>query len=299
MSRPRILVVGSAIVDHVATCPYHPGDGETVVGNEFAVFPGGKGLNQAVAVARLGGRATLCSAVGDDANGRLLLDTLEREGVQSCVAVVDRPTGAALISVDERGQNRIVVCPGACGAVTPLQVRKAWDADEFDAVLVQLEVPFAAAKAALGLARANHRLSVLNPAPAPAEVPDFLHLADVLTPNEVEAFKLTGVWPSSMDDGRVCAQKLFDRGMGRVVVTLGESGCLWASREHGSIGEAKAEPVRAVDATAAGDVFSAALTVRLALGDRLDDAALWANRAAGLSVTRAGAVPSIPRLDEL
>lgn len=294
---PRILVVGSAIVDHVATCPRHPNDGETIIGTGFGVYPGGKGLNQAVAVARLGGRATFCGAVGNDSPGALLLQTLREEEVTVEVAQTDLPTGAALISVDSRGQNRILVCPGACGALTPAHVEAAWGSGEFDAVLVQLEVPFAAVRAALSLARAAGKLAVLNPAPAPDSLPDFLDLADVLTPNEMEAERLTGIAPTDADSCRACAHRLHAMGVGRVVLTLGEAGC-FVSDSDGR-GMIEGQPVKAVDSTAAGDVFSAALTLSLADGKSLTEAATFANRVAALSVTKAGAVPSIPRLADL
>jgi ribokinase len=293
-----VVVVGSSNTDMVVPVRRIPRVGETVLGDDLLVAAGGKGANQAVAAARLGARVIFVGAIGDDAFGGARLADLRSEGIDCAHVrtVTGVSSGVALIMVDDDGRNCIAVSSGANAHLSEEDANAAADAIRgTDVLLAQLETPLPFVHAALRHARDAGTLTVLNPAPVPSEgLPDdLLALVDVLTPNEGEAAALTG------DDGepRDLARALIERGVGAVVVTLGERGAVIATGD--GMEAVAAEPVRAVDTTAAGDAFSGALAVALAEGSDLQKAARFANVAAARSVTRRGAQPSMPRRDEV
>lgn len=291
----KVCVVGSLNMDLVVKAPHIPRIGETVTGGTFGTYPGGKGANQAVAASRLGAQVAMVGAVGGDAFGRQLLDGLRRDGVD--VAHVrtepDAATGVALITVDAEGHNSIVVASGANLRVTAADIEGARDhIAEAYVVLLQLEIPLDPVIAAARLGHAGHALVCLDPAPA-APVPDELYaLVDVIDPNEIEAQVLTGVEVRSGADAARAAEALHARGPRVVVIKMGEKGSFYLSGDGGA--HVPAAPVRAVDTTAAGDAFAAALGVALGEGRALPDAVTFATWTAGLKVTRMGAQPSMP-----
>ncbi|HEU5300125.1 MAG TPA: ribokinase [bacterium] len=298
----RLAVVGSLNMDLVIKSPRLPERGETVTGGAFATFPGGKGANQAVAAARLGGRVTMVGATGDDAFGRQLRDGLARDRIDTAhVAVIaGDASGVALITVDPRGQNTIVVAPGANWRLTPQHVEAARDAIAGSRVLLlQLEVPIEGVTRAAEIAHEAGALVVLDPAPAPAApLPDrLLRIVDVINPNEVEARALTGIAVDDERSARAAAERLLAMGCGAAVIKLGARGAFAAAPRAGGGGLLQMVPglaVEAVDTTAAGDAFAGALGAALAEGIPILDAVRFATIAAAISVTRMGAQPSMP-----
>jgi ribokinase len=289
-----IVVVGSLNVDLVVRVPRLPAPGETTLGGDVARYPGGKGANQAVAVARLGQPVSMVGRVGDDDGGRLLLDVLAADGVDASGVRVTPgvPSGTALITVDERGENVIVVSPGANARVSADDVRAAAaQLAEADVALLQLEIPLDAVAEA---ARSCGGTVILNPAPAGPVPADVLEHVDVLVPNRPELSRLSGRALGDPDDVAAAARQI---GVGRVIVTLGEEGAVVV--EDGEATPIPATPVVPVDSTAAGDAFCAAVADALVRGAGLVEAAGWAARAAAVSVTRAGAQTSLPTRDEV
>ncbi|MFD5251535.1 ribokinase [Streptomyces bobili] len=302
-----LLVVGSANADLVIGVERRPAAGETVLGSDLAVHPGGKGANQAVAAARLGARTALLARIGDDAYGRLLLDSQRAAGVDTVgVLVGGAPTGIALITVDPSGDNSIVVSPGANGRLTPEDVRAA--AGLFHAsrvVSAQLEIPLETVVEVVRSLAPGSRF-VLNPSPPrplPAEV---LAACDPLIVNEHEAkVILGGVAVGDAEVGGAAfgdrpedwARVLLAKGPKSVVVTLGSQGALVASAE--GVERVAAVQVEAVDTTGAGDSFTAALAWKLGAGSSLPEAAAYAARVGAVAVTRRGAQESFPTAAEV
>ncbi len=292
--RPRVVVVGSANTDMVARAARLPRPGETVGGAAFAMTSGGKGANQAVAAARLGGLVTFVACVGADALGDTAVLGLEAEGVDTRLVVrdPDAPTGVALVFVDEAtGENSIVVAPGANARLSvPLVELAAHAVHEADVVVCQLESPPETVLAALKMARAAGKTIILNPAPVRAVSDELLSLVSVLTPNKSEAALLVGDARAAPE---AAAAELRRRGAGAVVVTLGAGGAfLLADTADGLV--PALVPAHVVDTTAAGDCFTGALAVALGEGQELSQAVRFANAAASLSVEMAGAQPSLP-----
>lgn len=298
----RITIVGSLNMDLVIKAPRLPEMGETVTGGEFSTFPGGKGANQAVAAARLGAQVAMIGAVGGDTFGTALREGLEREGVDVTPLVVEHSaaSGVALITVGPRGQNTIVVAPGANWRLTPRQVEAAREVIAGSQILlVQLEISLETVVRAVEIAHGAGRRVVLDPAPAPsAALPaHLLRMVDVINPNEIEAKALTGI--AAVDDrsAREAAERLLEMGCRTAVIKLGARGAYAAT--EGLRLHVPGIPVNAVDATAAGDAFAGALAVALAEDRSLPDAVHFANAAAAISVTRMGAQPSLPRRAEV
>lgn len=292
-----LLVVGSANADLVIAVERRPDAGETVLGSDLAVHPGGKGANQAVAAARLGARTALLARVGDDAYGRLLLDSQRAAGVDTVgVLVGGAPTGVALITVDPSGDNSIVVSPGANGKLTPADVQAA--ASLFHAsrvVSTQLEIPLETVVAVVRSLAPGSRF-VLNPSP-PRPLPgEVLGACDPLIVNEHEARVILGAACVSDAPGD-WARLLLAKGPRSVVVTLGAEGALVASGE--GVVHVPSVPVDVVDTTGAGDAFTAALAWRLGAGEPLARAAAYAARVGAAAVTRAGAQESYPTAAEV
>lgn len=293
----RILVVGSLNADLVCRAERLPTAGETLTGGDLDTFPGGKGANQALAAARLGVATTLAGAVGVDALGDLVLASQREAGV-SCTGVrrSDRPTGVALITVLPDGRNAILLSPGANASVSAADAREACQTlGPGDVLLCQLEIPVEAVIAALGAARDRGATTILDPAPAQPLDEGALALADILSPNETEAATLTRL-PLSTPPETVAAE-LQRRGAGAVILKLGSRGCFVHSQ--GTAVSLPALEVEAVDTTAAGDVFNAALAVCLVEGKDLETAARFATAASAVSVTRMGAQPSAPTRAEV
>jgi ribokinase len=293
----RIVVIGGFNMDLATYMERLPGPGETVLGERFAMGPGGKGSNQAIAAARLGAQVRFVGRVGRDSFGEAALKAWADHGVDAGLVTVDpdRPTGVASILVDARGENLIAVAPGANGALDPEQVDRALAAiGPVDLVVTGLEIPLPAAARALRTARARGLRTLLNPAPALPLPEAVLADADILTPNEGE---LQGLTAQLADGLEARAQALGRLGGQTVVVTLGARGAwYWAD---GACGRVPAFPVAAVDATGAGDAFTAGLAVALAEGAPVPEAVRFASAAAALCVTRTGAAASLPRREEV
>jgi ribokinase len=297
----KVVVVGSLNMDLVARAQRLPRGGETLPGESFFTAPGGKGANQAVAVARLGASVAMVGNVGDDAYGQQLRQALQVEGVDcqgvgTCTGV---SSGVALIVVDAASQNAIVIIPGGNGLLGPESVRR-FDAllQQAEVIICQLEVPAATVAWTLARGRELGKTVILNPAPATGPLPAewFAHI-DYLIPNESEAEALAGVKVDDLDSARRAAERLRKMGAGKVIVTLGAEGALLvdaAGSRH-----FPAPRVQPVDTTAAGDTFVGGFAASLARGLPEDEAIGFGQRAAALSVTRAGAQPSIPYLKEL
>ena len=300
---PVILVVGSINMDLVVRCERMPAPGQTVLGKGFKTSPGGKGANQAVAAARMGAACHMIGCVGQDAFGQQLLQGLRDEGVH-CDAVRatgQAPTGVAMIVVDSRGENSIVVSDGANAHVTPddhvFPNRDLFE--RADVVLLQLELPLPTIMAAVELARRAGCKVVLDPAPAPRIMPDKLCMVDVICPNIVEAEALTGRRPGVEERvDKQIASDLIARGAGTAVLKLGARGSL-AVMADGHFYTVPAYDVNVVDTTAAGDAFTAALAVAIARGEGLHQATKIANAAGGLACTKLGAQAAMPTWDEV
>ncbi|MDQ2799050.1 MAG: ribokinase [Armatimonadota bacterium] len=292
--RARIVVVGSANTDMVARVASLPGAGETVLAGEFAMLPGGKGANQAVAAARLGAVVTFIACVGADSLGDAAVLNFEAEGIDTRYVVrdPDAPTGVALITVDEvTGENVIVVASGANAKLSVGLITMAADAIRAaDVVVCQLETPLETVQAALKLAREAGKTTILNPAPAQGLSDELLSYVSVLTPNETEAALLAGYDAHTPTQQ---ANALRERGAANVVITLGAKGALAVSEAQETLIQSFT-PQQTVDTTAAGDCFTGALAVALGEGKRLAYAVEFANAAASLSVEKAGAQPSLP-----
>lgn len=295
MTQPRIVVIGSSNTDMVVKAPRIPLPGETILGGRFVMAAGGKGANQAVAAARLGGAVTMVARLGRDMFGRQTEENLRREGIDTSLLVWDgqAPSGIALIMVSEEGENSIAVAPGANAEMTPADVERAEEAIRSAAVLLlQLEVPLAAVRRGIELARRHGVRIILNPAPAAPVPDDLLRQVDLLTPNEHEAALLTGIRAEGDDGAEQAARALLDRGVPAVAMTLGRRGALVATAEGQEL--VPAFRVRPVDTTGAGDAFNGALACRLAQGEPLRGAVRYANAAAGLATTAMGAQPALP-----
>ena len=301
--KPQIVVIGSANLDLLVKAERIPAPGETVVGGAFVTAAGGKGANQAVAAARLGGEVWFVGCVGRDGFGDRLEAEMAADGIYTDLLRRDpaEPTGVALIAVDARGQNAIVVAPGANHRLTPADIEAARPAiAAASAMIVQLEIPLETVEAAIDVARDFGARVILNPAPVREDCPlpdSLLAKVDVLTPNEYEAAHLLGLASPDGVDWSDAAVRLQAKGIGAVAITLGEVGCVLADSQGARA--IPAVPVQAIDTTAAGDCFTGALAVALAEGLSLDDAARFASRAAALSVTRLGAQPSLPTRAEV
>lgn len=287
-------------MDLVVKSPRIPVPGETILGGDFVMVPGGKGANQAVAAARLGAKVCLVARLGDDVFAQKSLDNFKRVGLDTrhVALTPEVPSGVALIAVDEVGHNAIVVAPGANGRLTCDDVKQAEsDIRASGAVVAQLEIPLDVVECAAELAHAAGAPFILDPAPAQPLPPKLLRLVDVLTPNETEAQILTGIDVTDEGSAREAAEELVGAGVKTVIVTMGAQGYVLVDGQRAEF--VKAKPVDAVDSTAAGDAFTGSLAVELARGRPLSEAALFAGRVAALSVTRLGAQPSMPTRQEV
>lgn len=295
-----VTVVGSCMTDLVTRVPRMPAMGETLIGSSFSIGFGGKGANQAVMAARLGARTAMVARVGDDPFGRDTLDNFAANGVDAgqVKIVTGASSGVAPITVQDDGQNIVLIVPGANRALDPAGVREA--RDEIAAagvVLCQFEIPEVSVRTAFELARAAGAITLFNPAPAAALDDTTLGLADWLLPNETELEHLSGCRSDTLGGVEMGARQLIERGASGVIVTLGERGALIVdargARHH------TAPVVEAVDTTGAGDAFVGTFATLLARGHGADVAVQWACRVAAESVTGHGTQTSFPSLDEL
>lgn len=291
----HIVVVGSLNMDLVIHAPRHPEPGETILGSDFKTFPGGKGANQAVAGARLGGKVSMIGQVGKDTFGESLLEEIVSVGIDAKY-ILSNPkvaTGVALITIDEMGQNTIVVSSGANARLTPIDIANAEEIFEEAAVLLlQLETPLPAVTKAIELARKHGAKVVLNPAPAQALPAKLLTQVDFLIPNQPELELLAGV--EGTDTALSCMRGL---GVSKLIVTLGEQGVLVVEKNKEI--QLRGYEVEVVDTTAAGDAFVGAFAVALTEGKTTLEAAAFGNAAGAFSVTRHGAQTSLPTRVEL
>ncbi|MCF1753118.1 ribokinase [Mariniradius sediminis] len=299
-AKPKILVIGSSNMDLVIQADHFPRPGETLIGGNFSMISGGKGANQAVAAARLGGDVVFLAQVGNDPFGQVNLESYEREGIDTSLIErnPDLPSGVALITVSESGENTIIVAPGANAGMDVDNLKKA--ADKFawaDVVLLQLEIPLEVVTEAARMAKAQGKKVILNPAPARALPAELLENVDIITPNETEAEFLTGISVSDISSAALAAARINASGIQKVIITLGENGAFLADGNTEEIIPTKR--VKAVDTTAAGDTLNGALAVSLGRGESINMAVSFALKAATLSVQRLGAQSSIPYLSEL
>lgn len=296
----KVVVIGSLNMDLVTRAPRLPRGGETLIGKSFATVSGGKGANQAVAAARLGADVSMVGCVGSDAYGAQLRGALLAEQIDcQAVSTVDDSSGVALIVVDDNSQNAIVIVAGANGALTP-QVIDRFDAvlQAADVIICQLEVPDATVGHALKRGRELGKTVILNPAPASRPLPaGWFAAIDYLIPNESEASALTGLSVDSLVSAESAATRLVALGAGKVIITLGAEGSLFADGTR--LEHFPAPKVNAVDTTAAGDTFVGGFAAALAAGSSEAEAIRFGQVAAALSVTRAGAQPSIPTLSDV
>ncbi|TPI27205.1 ribokinase [Mesorhizobium sp. B3-1-6] len=296
-----VVILGVFVADTAYRADRQPRLGETILGNSFKLGPGGKGSNQAVAAGKLGADITFLTRLGVDAFADMAKQTWKDAGVKSAVIdTADSYTGAAYIFVEEgSGNNAIIVSPGAAMLISPADIEVHAELIRSAGVFVtQLEQPIDAALKALEIARGAGVTTILNPAPA-ASLPDRIYaFCDYVTPNETEAEGLTGIKVSSIDDARRAADALLAKGVGAVIVTLGEKGALLHTKtrsEH--VGAVNAGPV--VETTGAGDAFNGGLAAALAKGVEPLEAIRFACAVAGISVTRPGTAPSMPTLKEV
>ena len=296
----EIVVLGSTNTDMVITADHLPVPGETICDGSFKMHPGGKGANQAVAVARLSGTPETCefiAKVGDDVCGNETADRLRRDGIVPKL-VIDREnaSGTALILVDKKGQNVISVALGANGTLSGDYISPFMDdITQAKVLLMQLETPIPTVAAAAVCAHTAGTTVVLNPAPAAKLSKELLSNVDWITPNETEAEILTGVKVTDVVSAKAAAEALKALGVGHVVITMGSKGCYCA--DTGKLYPCR--PVKAVDCVAAGDTFNGAFAVALAEGRSVEDAIDFGQKAAAISVTRVGAQPSVPFRHEI
>ena len=296
----KIVVIGSTNTDMVIKTSHLPLPGETILGGEFLMNPGGKGANQAVAASRLGGDVAFISKTGNDIFGEQSVENLRREGVNTENIVVDpeNPSGVALITVDSRAENCIVVAPGSNMTLKPDDIDKAIKQIEMaDIVLLQLEIPIETVEYAAQIAFRNEKRVILNPAPAQKLSDSILKTIYILTPNETEAEILTGVKVTNTDTAKKAAQILLKKSVEIIIITMGANG---AFVHTNSLSELIPAPeVKAVDTTAAGDTFNGALAVAVSEGFNIREAVQFANKAASIAVTRLGAQASTPYRSEV
>ena len=296
----RIIVIGSSNTDMVIKTEKLPVPGETILGGTFLMNPGGKGANQAVAAARLGGKVTFITKRGNDLFGNQAVGLLMREGIHTQYIVKDMelPSGVALITVDSAGENSIVVAPGSNGNLLQEDIPPViFDAGKYEILLLQLEIPMDTVEYCAISAYDRGIKVILNPAPARQLSDNLLVHTWLITPNETEAETITGVSITDITSAERAAGLLQERGVKNVIITLGDAGAFVKSENFtGMIPGVKVIPV---DTTAAGDVFNGALAVAISEGKNIVDAVNFANKAASISVTRMGAQASAPYRNEI
>ncbi|KNC11376.1 ribokinase [Klebsiella sp. RIT-PI-d] len=296
----NLVVLGSINADHILNLNTFPTPGETVIGNQYQIAFGGKGANQAVAAGRSGANIAFIACTGDDDTGerirtQLISDNVDIEPVST---IAGESTGVALIFVNGEGENVIGIHAGANAALSPSLVEAQRDRiAQASTLLMQLESPIESVLAAANIAHQHQTTVVLNPAPAQALPDELLTLVDIITPNETEAEKLTGINVRNDEDAANAAQALHEKGIKTVIITLGSRG-VWASVE-GEGQRVAGFHVEAVDTIAAGDTFNGALVTALLEDKPMADSIRFAHAAAAIAVTRKGAQPSVPWREEI
>jgi ribokinase len=300
-SAGRVTILGIFVADVVFRAARLPEIGETIIGSGTAIGPGGKGSNQSVAAARLGGAVTFITKIGEDAFGEIGRVTWKDAGVTPrLIRSGGAATGAAMIYVNDRtGENAIIVVPASAGTITVADIEREADTIRGSRVfMTQLELPIPVAQRGLEIARSAGVTTVFNPAPAQALDDSIFALCDYVTPNETEATMLTGVAVLSVDDARRAGDVLLEKGAGAALITLGEKGSLLHTPSV-SVHVAAVDVGPAIDTTGAGDAYNGAFAVAVAAGRDPGEAAHFASAAAGISVTRPGTAASMPSLAEM
>lgn len=297
---PQICVVGSSNIDLVVKSQRLPLPGETILGGNFLMVPGGKGANQAVAAAKLGAKVYLVAKLGDDIFGTQSFNNFKKEGVNTRFVsrTAKAMSGVASIIVDKSGNNSIVATPGANHMLSASDVKKARGAiASCGAIVAQLEIPLETVESAAGMAKKFGIPFILDPAPAQKLSTKLLEMTDIIKPNETEAKILTGIEVTDKKSAHKAARKLFERGVKTVILTMGAKGFLVFSKEINEFFPVK--KVKAVDSTAAGDAFIGGLAFCIAKQRPLLESVLFAESVAALSVTKVGAQPSMPTVKEV
>lgn len=297
----KIVVIGSLNMDCVIETPHMPNAGETISGRSISLIPGGKGANQAYAVGILGGNVAMIGAVGDDGFGKTLKGSLDHVGVDtSSIPVIQgETTGQAFITVDDQGENAIIIIAGTNGLVKKELVQKYQkQIEDSDIVIMQLEIPLETVQYVKDLAVSLGKTVILDPAPAIGNLPEgFFEHVDYIKPNETELEILTGTKMETQEELTVGARKLLSQGVKNVIVSLGEKGCLLVSEKEETF--FPAQKVKALDTTAAGDSFTAAFALALSEGKSCHEAIRFGQKVSSVAVTRKGAQTSIPTREEV
>ena len=295
----NICVIGSLNMDLVVNVDTMPKPGQTIIGSNFKEVPGGKGANQAVAMARLNGNVSMIGKVGEDGFGQTLINSLKNDKVDTTYIQTSKgATGVALITVDKNAQNSIVVSPGANFEVKEDDIDNNIEAiKNSDIVVLQLETPLNTIKYALNKAKELNKYTILNPAPAVKLDDEIIKNVDLLTPNETELEIISGVSIETEEDIQKAAQIMIEKGVKELIVTLGSKGSLYINKEKSMF--KKAYKVEAVDTTAAGDSYTGALAVALSQDKSIEDAMDFASKVGALSVLKEGAQSSLPTLEDV
>ena len=295
----NICVIGSLNMDLVVNVDTMPKPGQTIIGSNFKEVPGGKGANQAVAMARLNGNVSMIGKVGEDGFGQTLINSLKNDKVDTTyIQTAKGATGVALITVDKNAQNSIVVSPGANFEVKEDDIDNNIEAiKNSDIVVLQLETPLNTIKYALNKAKKLNKYTILNPAPAVKLDDEIIKNVDLLTPNETELEIISGVSIETEEDIQKAAQIMIEKGVKELIVTLGSKGSLYINKEKSMF--KKAYKVEAVDTTAAGDSYTGALAVALSQDKNIEDAMDFASKVGALSVLKEGAQSSLPTLEDV
>lgn len=297
----NITVVGSYVVDLMCRTPHMPSSGETVLGGPFKMGPGGKGGNQAVAAARLGANVSMVTKVGKDDLGEKAIQNFQNENIDTQFVTIDEKesTGAALIAVDDQGENMIVVALGACGKLSKNDVLQAESKImNADIVLVQLETSIEAVLTSVKKSKEHNKPIILNPAPYQNVPSAIIENVTYITPNETEASLLSGVKVVDTSSALKAAKVIYNMGVKIVLITMGKAGCyLYTGDDDGKL--IPGYEVEAIDTTGAGDAFNGGLAYALSTGRELKEAITYANAVAALSVTKVGTSPAMPSKEEV
>lgn len=300
MRKNDVLVIGSVNMDLVVKVDRFPNPGETILSNNFQMFPGGKGANQAVCTSKLGAKTSFIGKIGKDQFGEKLSASLEKNGVNLDNLIIDQSlnSGIAIITVDNSGQNEIIVVPGSNMNLTPEEIsNKQKLFSETNVVLAQLEIPIETVLKAAEFSNESDTFFILNPAPARKLSDKLLKCVDFLTPNETELELLSGMSIKNIENTGEAAKSLLKKGVKNIIVTLGAKGALFVNKNKVEL--FPAYKVNAVDSTAAGDAFNGAFAFALSNGESISEAIVFANKIASISVTRMGAQSSMPGRDEV